>query len=268
MQKPILLYDNILEDGVLSASGTAAGYAIANITDLRTHTFWKDASFAGARNIIMSGSAASSHYADCCGIAGHNLSGNATGIETYYSTNGTTWTSAGGTTKISSEPIFFKLTTIHAERYWKIALLGCTTTPKIAVAVLGTYLEFPRPPLVGFSPFERAIKSKWARSNEGILLGNSIKYWPQEITPRWNYLPTSFFINSSGEDAGFALFWKNHGRHLKPFFFAPDPDLIYLSNFYRMADNVNFSIPLYSTAYVSDLSFTMQTVIDVSVPSC
>ena len=50
--KPILLFDNVFEDGTPTATDTASGYDVLNLIDWRNYTYWKAAS-AGTKHLTV-----------------------------------------------------------------------------------------------------------------------------------------------------------------------------------------------------------------------
>jgi len=256
VNNPIILADNILDGATLTPSSTAPGSDIKNVIDWRQYTFWL-ANRPGNATITID--ALTPKTADTIGIDSHNLSGQRISIEGSH--DAMVWDTVLASTAINPKyaaivkmPANHKLTTpmygselisslnlsmegirqdplttcvimftARQYRYWRISLICPDITPRLGIVCLGRRLEFPKTPLYGFSPQDRAVAAESNRSDEGFLLGNVIKYYPFSVGANFSYLEAAFIWDE------FMPFYEGHARALKPFFWVFDYSAIQLT---------------------------------------
>jgi hypothetical protein len=254
MQPPVILWDNLFRKGVLTASTYLTGSYVQNVIDYRTHTFWQGGG-ASTYTITVDLSTGAALPADAIGIAAHNLYSIGSTIIIQSSTDGTSWVSRSTFSCTSDDPHISTFASATAP-YWR-CVINCPSSesPRIGILNLSTLLNFPRCPTIGGAPPYQTIQAVSNLSQTGILLGNVIRCHPEECNINLAYIPTTFFMSTSGP-ANYGQFWVQHGRYLRPFFFGYSPDTFPEHNRYmRLRENSNYQLPLEESTLVQ--SFAM-----------
>ena len=246
---PVILFDNILTEGTLTATSTAPGYDVDNIMDYRSYTKWK-ATGTGVQYLTWAMGASSPvrsqtgwyiklqnnallrqlsggvDTADAVGIFNHNLGTiGATVLVQYY--GGGAWNTLDTLTPSDDDPILSTFTS-SISGDWRIKISGMSAAPEIGIIHLGVHLLFPWPPEAPVVPEEEGIKANTEYSGAGNLLGTVLAYNPVTINQRWTNLTRTWYSSS------FLQFWDNHGKLIFPFFYAWDltnrpDDIFYVS---------------------------------------
>jgi len=212
-EKPIILYDNRFEDGTPTATDTETGYDVANITDLRTYTFWKAAS-SGTKYITVN--CASAKSADALGIVGHNLYTASATISVESSPDNSEWTERlAGFVPPSDRALLKRFTSVSAQ-YWRVKIVTASVQAKIAVIILGVRVTMEKYPLAPFDPMPQSIVAQQGISDEGNLLGVTIEFIDIQIQAQFSNLTPSWVTNT------FVPAWDVHLSLCKPFFWAWD----------------------------------------------
>lgn len=255
VNNPMILYDNRFEDATPTATDTASGYDVNNLTDLRTYTFWKAAS-AGTKYITVDCGAPAS--ADGVGIIGHNLKTAAATLSVEYSSdNFVADVNVALSGPLGSDGALLVGFTTQSSRYWRLKIITASVAAKIGVVLIGKIFIFERiMRAAGFDPFPQKIIAQSSKGKEGHLLGSVIRYVEIEIKPQWQALTTNWLNNS------FRPAWDDHLSQLKPFFWSWEsgehPSEVY---FVRIPDDFKLRMPLIpgNPAYRS-LSLTLRGV--------
>jgi hypothetical protein len=216
MALPCFLSDNRFLDGTPTATDTAVGYSVLNITDLRLYTFWQAASF-GTKYITID--CATSKAADTISIVGHNFYTSTATISLESSTTGA-WAGeqvvrVAGFIPSNDKALMVQFASVSA-RYWRLKIITSAIAPYCAVVLLGARLEMPYPPDSPYIPFEESIIAITERSKAGYILGATVRYYPITITPNFSNLSTSFVYNT------FQPWWDSYAKTLKPFIYSWD----------------------------------------------
>ena len=210
---PLILADNRLLDAVPTATDTAAGYSVSNITDLRPFTWWQAASLGTKYITVNCGSAKS---ADSIGIIGHNFFTASATVSVESSANGADWTERlAGFTPATDKAVLKTFTTASAQ-YWRIKIVTAAIAARMAVCILGARMDFPRYLSGNFDPCPEKLNAIAARSKAGHMIGATLKNVSTEIDVDFRGITTAWF-----EDI-FRPTWENHLRQVKPFFWAWD----------------------------------------------
>lgn len=235
---PIILYDNLFDDGTPTATDTATGYAVANINDLRPYTYWVAASSGTKYLAVDAGSAVS---ADALGISGHNFGTAAATVSLESSTTG-----AWGGEEVervagfapSDDKTLIKAFTSASVRYWRLKIVTASVAAQVGVLSVGARLTFPAGPLAPTAPYSESIEARTEVSKTGNQLGTAIAYHPLAVKVSFRGLAYSWLWGD------FKTFWDGHGKLLKPFFWSID-----LTNFpaqyLRLSSKQSFETPLY-----------------------
>jgi hypothetical protein len=264
MQAPFILWDNILAHGTLTASTSLSGYEVDNIADMRTHTFWS-ASGASTYTITVDLSSSTSLPANAVGLAAHNLHSIGSTLFVEYSSDGSSWVTSKSFSATADVPYITTYTEATAQ-YWRLRInCPATATPIIGVLSIGTALNFPRCPVVGTAPPSQGVKAVSNHSQSGILLGNVIKYHPEECRLNFSYIPATFMRTSSGDAAGYGEFWFGHGRYLRPFFLAFSLDTYpEYCRYMRLKDGASLNMPLYNSTLVESLNMDLISCLEAT----
>ena len=254
--KPLILFDSIFlatADLTITASGTAAGYDVDNITDLRPYTWWQ-ADAHGTKYITLE--IAEAQAADSLGIIGHNLATAEATVSLESSDTGA-W---GGEEEIqvagftpADDKAFLKIFTSASAAYWRLKIVTAAVAARLAVCVLGERLDFQRYPAGPFDPAPETVNATSARSKAGHLIGSTLQNIGIEISAAWASL-TPAWIESDFRPA-----WDDHLSQLKPFFWAWDITN-HATEVYFVAIPAGFSLSMPFDPYRRSLSLLMQGV--------
>lgn len=252
---PILLFDNRFNDGVPTATDTAAGFSVLNIRDLRTFTYYKANSLGTKIIKVNCGSAKS---ADCLGIINHNLGtvGATISVEGSNDDFGADIVTALAGFTVNNDKAILKLFPASLQKqYWRLSLANCTAAPQLAVAMIGMKLQFPYPPETTYVPYKESIEADSKLSKGAHTLGTVVRYKPRKISARFANLSRPFVFDT------FVPFWDGHASDKKPFFYAWDLDAFPEHvMFVRVPDNYEFETPLTTGALVDAITLDMEGV--------
>lgn len=214
---PCILYSNLFDLGTPTATDTASGYSVSNITDWRPYTYWVGNS-AGTEAITVD-TAATTSAADTLCIMGHNLYTATASVSLYSSTTGA-WAGEEIQRLTAATPtddkLWMRTFTSAVARYWQIRITTAAVAARIGIACLGSRLDFPRYPFGNFDPYPETLNADSARSKAGNLLqvtrqnvGIEVQWQFKNVTPTWI-------------DSYFKTAWDNHLSLGKPFFASWD----------------------------------------------
>jgi hypothetical protein len=212
---PVILATNLFSLGTLSASSTASGYYVENLSDGLEYTHWK-ANTGGSQSVTLDLGVGNAQAASALGIKKHNLKTVGATVSVESSDNGVDWTPRLAGFIPSTDKAILKTFNSATARYWRISLAGCTAAPQMAVAVAGPRIDFPYPPATPFTPSEEGIEGETNRSKIGVLLGATVRWKTFRIHARWLNLTRTWL------DAYLQPWWDGHASNLKPFFWAWD----------------------------------------------
>jgi hypothetical protein len=146
---------------------------------------------------------------------------------------------------ILNNPILFQFPSLLA-RYWRIEIENSVTPPFIAIAAIGSKIEFPFPPDDGFDPIARQVIGQSNRAEMGSPLGTVINFEEWRQTLNFTNIGKSFMRNT------FVPAWKSALR-AQPFGFAWDTDT-YPGELILVQSSGSFSDP-HHWGDQTDLSF-------------
>jgi hypothetical protein len=245
---PTILHDSRLADGVLTASGTAAGYDVSFLTDFRPYTWWKPDALPATADMI--GAAAGS--ADYALIYGHDLGTQGATVEIRGSDDGF----AADDNLIASvspgndDPILLQFNTATYDD-WRLRITG-PSVPAIAIAAIGMKLTFTRRLQKGFDPIGRKVSGQTTRSVKGQPLGAVYDYeeWSESVHFR-NLTMT--WVRGTWKSA-----FDSHLKNL-PFVFAWDPD-DHADEIYLVQPLTSYKTP-HQGGEFADLQFQLSGVV-------
>lgn len=216
MAAPTILYNNLYLLGTPTATDTASGYNVLNVTDYKDYTFWK-ANTSGNQYIkIDCGSAKS---ADCVAFYAHNLDStgaNAT-VSVESSTDNSAWTNrlTGFTPQLGAN---IKKFTSASARYWRVKIVTASVQARVGVLFLGTRLDMEQPAETPISYLNESVTAKAEESTNGNYLGAIVMNRPVNQSVNFKIISKTWF------DTYFLPFFNNHYKKLLPFFYAHDLD--------------------------------------------
>lgn len=144
-----------------------------------------------------------------------------------------------------------------SNRYWRVYMVGCTSAPQLAVAMIGDMLRFPYPVAAPHIPYKEKIETDSKRSKTGHILGSIVRFKSRTIQAKFTNLPRAFVFDS------YQPFWDDHASDLKPFFFGWDMDAFPEHvMFAKVPDNADYSTPLSVHPLVDELTLEMEGVKD------
>lgn len=247
--EPIILADNRFLDGTVEVSGTATGFAAANIVDLRPYTFWQ-AEAAGENYCRVDCGAVLE--ADCLGVIGHNLHSAGALVSVETSSDGVTWLRHIDPFTPSSDRAFLKPFVLAAGIWWRLKIVTETVAPFVAVALIGKRLQFPYPPDGGV-PFTESVQEESAQSKTGQPLGTVVRYFPVEVRKDFSHVPREWV------DGDYLSWWRDYGRYRKYFFWAEDLD-VFPDEVFFVKHSGKFAPTATNRLYYDKLSLELQGV--------
>jgi hypothetical protein len=217
MSLPAILWNNLIASATLTVTDTAAGYDKENLKDWRNFTYWVAGSAADKTIIIDLGSPKS---CDSFAIVGHNLAtaGASVNLESHTAN---AWTGDQAERVAAFEPTtdkaLAKTFTAAQARYWRITIGSSpSVAPQLAIVFLGAKMAFPIYPDAPLDYITEDMNITREDSKGGYMLGNTVYYTPTSASVTFTYFPLSFCTSD------YDVFWAQHGRLGKPFFYLPD----------------------------------------------
>ena len=249
MAKPAFYYDNRFADATPAASTTAAGFAVANLTDWRRYTWWKPTAIPATVTVDC----ASPKAADYALIVGHNLAATGCTVQVRGSTDNfaTSDVLVATNTPTTDRPLLVTFGSV-SYRYWRLRFIT-GTAPSIAIAAIGAAFELPTWLEQGFDPIGRSVEGIRNANANGQPLGRVVDFeqWQQRLTLRavsWSWLRNTF------EPA-----WRAHLR-ASPFGFCWEPGS-YASEVRLVAAGDDFGTP-HQAGSLADLTLDLQGVVE------
>lgn len=204
---PIILYDNRFADATPVASSTAVGdYHVLNLRDWRNFTWWKP-NAAPSTVTVDCGSAKNADYGFVYAEAGTYEIRRST--DNFGASN-----ELAGTIVLAKTGLGLVTFASVARRYYRLTVPA--GTPAVAIAAIGSKLEFPRRLLQPFDPLAHTARGQANESETGNPLGAVDAYdeWQQDIELR--------HIDAAWVRDSFRPAWLAHLKN-QPFVFAWDP---------------------------------------------
>jgi hypothetical protein len=224
----LILFDSMLRDTATTVSdpGSASGYPIASIKDMRAFTTWKSNQTAAAVNIDIDTGAGTENNADCIGICYTNLAtlGATVRIFADAAVIGSTQVMAA-TSWPSDNAAILTFTAPGAKRYWRVTLnhaaLPFASAPYIGELYLGMKTTLPEYLSPAFPPYFDDLEVAGERSEGGHALGATMRCHIHRGTLD---LAGAAGVSRSDHTATLKPFADNHLLKRYPFFFVLDTD--------------------------------------------
>lgn len=211
-KSPVILWDNILQDGTVTVTSEATDGQAANAIDGTTYDYWIPTSVPATFTVELSTTTTASYAA----IAAHNLgsTGNTLEVRAF---NGSTYDAVASVTPTDDKPIFIAFTQQSATR-WRFKVDG-GSVPKIGVALLGDSIRFDSGILPSYTPLYMSedVELLTSQTLNGQFVTNRVNRRGAKTQVSLNILDRSFVEGTAFQD------FRNHYNQGKPFFFASNP---------------------------------------------
>lgn len=233
MALPWVLFENILEDGTLTATSEESGFPAENLLDWRPWTAarWKATDTTSPQNIDVDLGAGNTASPDTLAIGGHNLFDQTLGRHrVFYSDDGISYTGLysppAGVVVTDGLP-FYQTWTSSAHRYWRVRLSGTFTTAiQAGVVTLGRRIDFETWFGAGLDPFNAEGRRSFLTNDLGAPLGADVagREWQFNLDiSGTGQTASGFYAPASG--LTWDGDWRAHALTAgKPFWFAWDTD--------------------------------------------
>jgi len=243
---PFILYNNELENGVLSVTSEEASFPKENMIDWLDWTYWK--ATTGLDQNIDVDKGAPGVEVDTLAILAHNIGtgGNSLGATiTVYEDDNDSFSSATtlGTISPTDDNPFYLDLTPGTERYNRIKIENMEDPAFIGVIWLGKKMEMPVGPEFSFDPDMQEVVSEKFVSYSGRMVSSSVKYSDRTMNVPFRRIAQSFIASD------LLPFLEDHYGQMKPFFFVPDPGDVFGTGkvYYLVApDNPSIGLPVYN----------------------
>ena len=239
MANPTIFFDNVLEDGTLTAASSAedSAYPLANVTDWRMGGPFRFRITDTGGTTIKVDSGGANLTCDTTAMAGHTAGTESASWAVAHSANDSDWTDsftaeAVGTTDLPVMRTF----TSAADRYWRIVFTGNPYTDplQIGILTLGVRLDLEVGAQPDLDPYGVRAVTDESQSRTGSPIGVNVRYRSKQFNlsyPEPGMTKTGFYAPASG-----LTFDDDFIPHAidsaKPFFFnwniTEDPTEVYL----------------------------------------
>lgn len=248
---PIILNDNRFMDAIPTATGTAAGYDVLNIRDMRPYTWWRAAAAGTSYLTVDCGSAAA---ADCLAVIGHNLLSAGALISLETSLDNAAWTQRLAPFTPTSNRAFLRPFVRVYARYWRIKIVTAAVAPQLAVVMIGERIDFPFPP-DSFAPYSESVEVESTRSKTGNPLGEVVRYFPVDVKPVFSH------VDRVWVEETYRPFREDYSRYRKFFFWAWDTDT-YPDQVFFLQDVGKYDPTVSVLAYYDKLKLDLKGVME------
>lgn len=263
MGNPIILYDDVMADGTLSATSEESGTDVLDIVNFKGYEFWQADSLVLPQ--YLTSELIAEGTADALGLFGHNFG--TLGLEiSVESANDDPDGSSGvdlterlaGFTP-SDDKAILKTFSSASDLWWRlkmdkaVSLDSADDPPYLAVLMIGQLLQFPNAQKAPLVLRDQKPIMEITRARKGQHLATVRSFTELMIDVRIP-VPTSSWIDNT-----FLTFWDNHASQGYPFFFAWDldtyPDLIYWA---VVEENFRFQQPFHTAGLVTEIRLKMR----------
>ncbi len=251
---PIILADNRFRDATPVANLTATGYDVRRLCDDRAYTVWVG---AGVSPHYISVDCGAGKKADALGVIGHNFKTIGATLAVQASDNGSDWSAIASDIKPASDRAFLKTFDTATHRYWRLAITGMSSAPRIGEVYLGERITVPMPPAPPYTPYTAEVEADTTVGKAGHILGSVIRHTRLAITARFENLDRTWVFGT------FQTFWETRAAKLLPWFWAWDLDAFSQHVFFVTAkDPARWATPLSIHTLVDTLTLEMVGVME------
>jgi len=213
-KSPVILWDNIMDDGTITASTEATNGEGANAIDGNTYDYWIPTTLPATLEV----STAASKTASYAAIAAHTLGTNGSTVDVQY-WNGSTWVSALSSTVTPDDDKTLLIAFTQASgTKWRFSISG-STVPNIGVVSIGNAIQFQSGILPSYTPLYMAeeIELLSSQTMNGQFVTNRVNRKGARTQFGLNILDRSFVEGTAFQN------FRRHYNDGKPFFFASNP---------------------------------------------
>ena len=212
-KSPLVLWDNVFQQGTLSASTEATNSEKENAVDGNTYDYWAPTTLPATLSVALDSSFAVSYAA----IAAHTLGSSSSTIFVEYDSGGGTWVSLATLSPTDDSAIVIAFTETSATDF-RFRVTG-STVPNLGVVYLGGGLLFDSGIIPGYTPLYMAESVQLLRSQtlSGQFITNRVNRKGASSSFQFNILDRSFVDSTAFQD------FRRHYNDGKPFFFAGNP---------------------------------------------
>jgi hypothetical protein len=250
MAAPIILADNRFLDAVPTATGVTDGSAL-NVRDCRTYTLLQ---FAAAGTNYLTVDCGSPSSADCLAVIGHNLYTAGALVSVEYSENGVDWRGVIAPFAPVSDKAFLRTFLLLQAQWWRLKIVTDSVAPRLAVAMIGSRVEFQFPPDPG-TPMTVSVVEESKDSVTGNPLGSVVHFSPIEVKTQFST------VDRSWVETVYRPFWMTYGRLRKWFFWARDVDT-YPEEILFVRDQGNYDPSVSVLSYYDALKLDLKGVLE------
>lgn len=210
--KPLLLYQNVFEDGTVTVSSETADGEGANALEDTTFDFWTASTTAA----FISVDYGSSVECDCLGVAAHNLGSLGASIKVRNSVDGVTFADVTSTYSPLTDDTLVVIFPAESSRYWRVTVGDGPAS--IGVLKLGKRLVIDGGVISGHVSIDHGAKVELLNSTSigGQFLGNRIKRVGASTSIDFGLLDRDFVDNQM-------RMFEYHYNSGRTFFFAGNP---------------------------------------------
>lgn len=220
---------NSIFDTITPTTSPAAdtSYPLARLYDDRSYNLFKNGSLSATVDIITDAGLGNTSAVNYLAILNHDLSqpagAGAACLWTFAgSTNGSAYSTIDSGTPTDNKVIFRKFAANQAFRFYRLRITRAATfICSIGEMQWGTAVEFPYGINLDYDPQLEKIEGQLNRSQTGKIIGAIRKHTEKESHVKMELIDNSFVRGTAVGQ--FAQFWDNHGKLLKPFFWAWNP---------------------------------------------
>ena len=209
---PVILWDNLLEDGTLAASSEDTNGEKENAIDGNTYDYWIPTSLPATLSVTL----ASSSTLGYVGIAAHTLGTNGNTVDVEYH-NGVGWVSLASISPTDDKTILIAVAETSATQF-RLYISG-GSIPNIGVVSFGSSIKFESGILPAYTPLYMAeeIELLTSQTLNGQFVTNRVNRKGAKGNFGLNILERSFVEGTDFQN------FRRHYNDGKPFFFASNP---------------------------------------------
>lgn len=282
MSNPILLFNNYLDDTVVTAPGSSPWGGAAwggspwggddladNVLDFREYVQWEGLDTKEQSLVFDCGRAV---FVNAVGIAGHNLK--TAGCKIAWEASADKFLTSPVSIVAEMQPYSDKpLLLTHAAacyRYWRLRMTAGSAIPRIGVCIPGIGITLPMPPEPPYAPTVEEIESDIPRGRTGYFQGGIVKYIGNKTMVRLTVLERAWALEGYGEGTWGGAAWGGngdikalwaHARQALPFFYAWDLGTYPDATIYGLWKGA-YQTPLSILAYIDSFEFEIESTMN------
>ena len=210
---PVILWDNILEDGTITATSEDTNGEVENAIDGNTYDYWKPTAVTARIDLSLAAPKSASYL----GIAAHTLGTSSARINVQYDSGGGFTNAWSGAIAPSDDKTIIVAFDQQTAADWRIVVLD--NVAQIGVAFLGDGIQFESGILPAYTPLYMAeeVELLTSQTLNGQFVTNRVNRKGAKGNFGLNILERSFVEGTDFQN------FRRHYNDGKPFFFASNP---------------------------------------------